>query len=71
MEKRKVDIKKNEYWLSVLQSLYMGERTIDRIVNGEKYLNAFSAKEIQEAAKLLLESKGSMMAVQLPETSNK
>lgn len=71
LEKRKVDIKTNEYWLSVLQMLYNGERTIDRIVNGEKYLNAFTAKDIQDAAKLLSTAKGNMMAVQLPETSNK
>jgi len=71
IEKRKVDVKKNEYWLAVLQSLYMGERTIDRIVNGEKYLNAFSEKDIQAAAQMLLTSKGNMMAVQLPETPNK
>ncbi|MFM8587238.1 MAG: M16 family metallopeptidase [Bacteroidota bacterium] len=71
IEKRKVDIKKNEYWLSVLQSLKNGERTVDRILNGENYLNAFSAKDLQDAAKILLASKGKMMAVQMPEISKK
>ena len=71
VEKRKVDVKTNEYWLSVLQMIHTGERTIDRVVNGEKYLNAFTAKDIQEAAKIVLSSKGKMMAVQLPEASIK
>lgn len=71
IEKRKVDIKKNEYWLSVLQSLKNGERTVDRILNGENYLNAFSAKDLQDAAKIVLASKGKMMAVQMPEISKK
>jgi len=71
IEKRKVDIKKNEYWLSVLQSLKNGERTVDRILNGENYLNAFSAKDLQDAAKIVLTSKGKMMAVQMPEISKK
>ena len=71
LEKRKVDVKKNEYWLSVLQSLSKGERTIDRVVNGEKYINAFTAKDVQEAAKIVQSSKGKMMAIQLPESANK
>ncbi|MFZ9686494.1 MAG: M16 family metallopeptidase [Chitinophagaceae bacterium] len=71
VEKRKVDIKKNEYWLSVLQALKSGERTIDRVVNGEKYLNAFSAKDVQDAAKIVMSAKGKMMAVQLPESPKK
>lgn len=71
IEKRKVDIKKNEYWLSVLQSLKNGERTVDRILNGENYLNAFSTKDLQDAAKIVLTSKGKMMAVQMPEISKK
>jgi zinc protease len=71
IEKRKVDIKKNEYWLSVLQSLKNGERTVDRILNGETYLNAFSVKDLQDAAKIVLASKGKMMAVQMPEISKK
>ena len=71
IEKRKVDIRKNEYWLSVLHSLKNGERTVDRILNGETYLNAFSVKDLQDAAKIVLASKGKMMAVQMPEISKK
>ena len=71
IEKRKVDIKKNEYWLSVLQSLKNGERTVDRILNGETYLNTFSTKDLQDAAKIVIASKGKMMAVQMPEVAKK
>jgi zinc protease len=71
LEKRKVDVKKNEYWLSVLQSISTGERTIERVVNGEKYINGFTAKDIQDAAKILQSAKGKMMAIQLPEASKK
>ncbi|MFN4808407.1 MAG: M16 family metallopeptidase, partial [Bacteroidota bacterium] len=71
IEKRKVDIKKNEYWLFVLQSLKNGERTVDRILNGETYLNTFSTKDLQDAAKIVIASKGKMMAVQMPEVAKK
>jgi len=71
IEKRKVDIKKNEYWLSVLQSLKNGERTVDRILNGETYLNTFSTKDLQDAAKIVIASKGKMMAIQMPEVAKK
>jgi hypothetical protein len=54
-----------------LQSLKNGERTVDRILNGETYLNAFSVKDLQDAAKIVLASKGKMMAVQMPEISKK
>lgn len=67
IEKYRVDVKKNEYWLSALDDIYQGERTADRVVNAEKYYNAFSADDVKKAANLLLNSKGKMIAVQLPE----
>jgi zinc protease len=67
VEKHRVDIKKNEYWLSALDDIYQGERTADRVVNAEKYYNAFGVDDVKKAANLLLKSKGKMIAVQLPE----
>jgi zinc protease len=67
VEKYRVDIKKNEYWLSALDDIYQGERTADRVVNAEKYYNAFGVEDVKKAANLLLNSKGKMIAVQLPE----
>jgi zinc protease len=67
VEKHRVDIKKNEYWLSALDDIYQGEKTTDRIINAEKYYNAFGVEDVKKAANLLLNSKGKMIAVQLPE----
>lgn len=67
IEKYRVDVKKNEFWLSALDDIYQGEKTADRVVNAEKYYNAFTADDVKKAANLLLNSKGKMIAVQLPE----
>jgi zinc protease len=67
IEKYRVDSKKNEYWLSALDDIYQGEKTADRVVNAEKYFDAFSVNDVKKAANLLLNSKGKMIAVQLPE----
>ena len=66
IEKYRVDRKKNEFWLSALEDIHMGERSIDRLINAEKYFNAFSVLDLKRAANLLLNSKGKMIAVQLP-----
>lgn len=67
IEQYRVNIKKNEYWLAALDDIHQGELTADRLVNAEKYYNAFSPEDVKKAAKLLLNSKGRMIAVQLPE----
>lgn len=66
IEKYRVDSKKNEYWLSALQEIKLGERNADQVVNAEKYFNAFSAADVKKAANLLLNAKGKMIAVQMP-----
>lgn len=67
IEKYKVDVKTNEYWLSALQNIYTGEVTSDRIVHAEKYFNQLTVNDIKEAAKMVSKPKGSLIAVQLPE----
>jgi zinc protease len=66
IEKYRVDSKKNEYWLSALQEIKLGERSADQVVNAEKYFNAFSAADVKKAANLLINAKGKMIAVQMP-----
>lgn len=67
VEQYRVNIKKNEYWLSALDDINMGELTADRLIHAEKYYNAFKPEDVRKAAALLLQSKGRMIAVQLPE----
>jgi len=68
LEKHKVEVKTNEYWLSVLQSINRGETTADRILNAEKYFNGLTAGDIKEAAMIVQKASGKMIAVQMPET---
>ena len=67
IEKYKVDVKSNEYWLSSLQGINRGEKSADRILNAEKYYEKLTAADIKEAAIMIQGSKGKMMAVQMPE----
>ena len=67
IEKYKVDMKRNEFWLSTLQAIERGERTSDRLINAEKYYNTFSAEDLKKAAMLLKKATGKLMAVQMPE----
>lgn len=68
IEKYRVDAKKNEYWLSALQSISMGERSAERFLNAEKYFNALSVADIKEAAMIVQKATGKLMAVQMPES---
>ncbi len=67
IEKYKVDVKRNEFWLSTLQAIERGEKTSDWVINAEKYYTAFSAGDVKKAAILLQKSIGNLMAVQMPE----
>lgn len=67
IEKYKVEVKTNEYWLSALQNINTGEVSADRIVHAEKYFNQLTVNDIKEVAKMVSKPKGSLIAVQLPE----
>jgi zinc protease len=69
IEKYRVDAKKNEYWLSALQSISMGEKSAERILNAEKYYNTLSIADIKEAAMIVQKASGKLMAVQMPESN--
>jgi len=56
-EQHKVNVKENNIWLSELQRFYFPGDNPDYFVHYEKYVNALTPKDIQEAAKLLLTTK--------------
>ena len=71
VEKYREDIKSNEYWLSALQQISTSDLTIDRFLNAEKYYNQLTSSDIKQAALIIKQSKGKMIAVQMPEGTAK
>jgi len=66
-EQHKVNIKENETWLSQLQSFYFPGDNPDYFIHYEKYVNALTQKDIQDAARLLLSTKNVVTAILRPE----
>ncbi|HVZ98403.1 MAG TPA: insulinase family protein [Chitinophagaceae bacterium] len=71
IEQYKVNVKENGSWLSNLQEAYFPGDNIDYFINYEKYVNALTPEEIQDAAKLLLSTKNVLTGVLLPEKGSK
>jgi len=69
IEKYKVDVKTNAFWLSALQDIARGERTADRVINAEQYFNALSLQDLSEAATLVSKASSRIIGVQMPETA--
>ncbi len=68
IEQYKTDIKENNTWVNQLVSFKSQGGNPDRFVNYEKYVNALTPKDVQQAAKLILEGKNQFFAVLMPET---
>ncbi|MEO8764838.1 MAG: insulinase family protein [Ginsengibacter sp.] len=66
-EKYKVDIKENGTWLSQLESFNFPGDNPDYFINYEKYVNALTQKDVQEAAKLLFSSNNVVTGILRPE----
>lgn len=66
-EQYKVNIKENGTWLSELQSFNFPGNNPDYFINYEKYVNALTAKDIQDGAKLLLSTKNVVTGILMPE----
>ena len=66
-EQYKVNIKENETWLSELQSFNFPGNNPDYFIHYEKYVNALTAKDVQDAAKLLLSTKNVVTGILMPE----
>ena len=69
IEKYKVDVKKNEYWLSALQSIQKKEKTAERFLNSQLYFEKLNPADIKHAAEIMYRSSGKIFAVQMPETN--
>ncbi|MEO6893614.1 MAG: insulinase family protein, partial [Ginsengibacter sp.] len=66
-EQHKVDMKENSIWLSQLQDFYFPGDNPEYFINYDKYVNALTPKDIQEAAKLLLTTKNVVTGILRPE----
>jgi len=66
-EQHKVNIKENNIWLSELQQFYFPGDNPDYFIHYEKYVNALTPKDIQEAAKLLLTTNNIVTGILRPE----
>ena len=70
-EQYKVHIKENDAWLSQLQSFYFPGDNPDYFINYDKYVDALTPKEIQDAAKIFLSPKNVVIGILRPEKENK
>jgi zinc protease len=68
IEEYKSSIKENNTWLDNIIQLKSQGGNPDRFVNYEKYVNALTPKDVQQAAKIMLEGKNQFLAVLMPET---
>lgn len=66
IEKYKVAVKENATWLQTLQQLHLQQGDPSYFLNYENYVNKLTAKDIQEAAKLILGSGNQFTAVLMP-----
>lgn len=69
-EQYKVNIKENGPWLSQLQSFVFPGNNPDYFINYEKYVDALTTKDIQDAAKLLLTTKNVVTGILRPEKTD-
>jgi zinc protease len=69
IEQHRVQIKENGTWLGQLQSFYFPGDKPDYFIHYEKYVNALTQKDIQDAAKLFLSTNNVVMGILRPEKS--
>lgn len=67
IEQYKTSIKDNSTWLNqILQYKLVGGNP-DRFIHYEKYVQALTPKDVQQAARLVLDGKNEFIAIQMPE----
>ena len=66
-EKYKTDFRENGAWLSELESFYFPGDNPDYWIHYDKYVDALTQKDIQDAAKLLLTTKNVITGILRPE----
>ncbi len=69
IEQYRTGIKENGTWLNQLLQYKLQGGDPDRFINYEKYVNALTTKDVQEAAQLVFGGKNEFVAVQMPEGS--
>lgn len=67
IEKRKEEIKTNQYWLSKLQQLEFSGYSTDRFLTFENEINKISVQDIKKAANTFFDGKNSFIGVLNPE----
>jgi Predicted Zn-dependent peptidases len=68
IEQYKTSIKDNGAWLNQILQYKLSGGNPDRFINYEKYVEALTPKDVQQAAKLMLNGKNEFIAIQMPET---
>ena len=69
-EQHKVNINENGVWLSELEDFYFPGDNPDYFINYDKYVDALTPKEIQDAAKLLLTTHNVITGILRPEKAD-
>lgn len=67
LEQNKVKMKENGTWLDALMNIRFRGDDADRFLHAEKYINRLTPKDVQQAAKLILDGKNAFYAIQMPE----
>ena len=67
LEKNKVSLKENSFWLGKLQGIYLMGDTASEIFDYEKNVNAITVEDIKKTANLLLNGKNVFKAELYPE----
>ncbi len=68
VEQYKTSIKENGTWLNQLLEYKLKGGNPDRFIEYEKYVAKLTPKDVQQAAKLILDGKNQFYAVQMPDT---
>jgi zinc protease len=68
LEQHKLNVKDNSIWVDKLMQFKLQGGDPDRFVHYEKYVNMLTPKDVQQAAKLVLNG-NEFMAIQLPENA--
>lgn len=66
LESNKTAMKRNGTWLNYLLTYKMENKNIDRFLNYDKYVNALTAKDVQNVANLIYSGKNVVTAVLRP-----
>ena len=66
-EQAKIAIKDNGEWLQNLQATKFPGQDINFFITAEKYINALTPKDVQEAAKIFLDGKNVVIGILRPE----